>query len=347
MQPLISVIIPVYNVEKYLRECVDSAINQTYNNLEIILVNDGSTDNSGCICDEYALNDNRVLVIHKTNNGPSAARNTGIDIAKGEYLHFIDGDDWIENDTIEILYLNLITYDADISSCGYYKVFLDLKIRKLSNLSIDVVALDREEAIKAVLERKYAETYAGGKLFRRHLFSAIRFPVNTLSEDAYIIIDLLLEANKVVFTTVSKYSYRQRKSSLSHIEKRERGLCREIDLRKYYLMRIEEKHESLIAFAILLLYKFFMQFDFRLSEIPDDFLPFLRYSIKSNNYIIKKSEDKKALSAREKICFFLIKHNQCLFLVLWKASKDLQRLRKRLQQKRNTSTENSENLLFD
>ena len=113
--PKISVILPVYNVEKYLRQCLDSVINQTYKNLEIILVNDGSTDNSGKICEEYALNDERIKVIHKENGGISSARNAAIDIAKGQYITFIDSDDDVELDYIDYLYdilkkFNLISY---------------------------------------------------------------------------------------------------------------------------------------------------------------------------------------------------------------------------------------------
>ena len=112
---LISIIVPVYNVEKYIRRCINSILNQTYQYLEIILVDDGSTDNSGLICDKYAHMDNRITVIHKKNGGLSSARNTGIDIAKGAYIGFIDSDDWIAPETYEVLYRNLVHYDADVS----------------------------------------------------------------------------------------------------------------------------------------------------------------------------------------------------------------------------------------
>ena len=112
--PLVSVIIPVYNVEIYLRECVDSVINQTYKNLEIILVNDGSTDSSGRICDEYAGLDNRVKVIHRQNGGPSKTRNAGLKKATGKYIYFLDSDDYIENDTFAILVDTAETLNADL-----------------------------------------------------------------------------------------------------------------------------------------------------------------------------------------------------------------------------------------
>ena len=117
-QPLLSVIIPVYKVEKYLRRCLDSIVNQTYKNLEIILVDDGSPDNSGKICDEYAQNDKRIKVIHQKNKGQGAARNTGIIAANGELITFVDSDDWIENNTYEIMVSKLLQYELDIIKCA-------------------------------------------------------------------------------------------------------------------------------------------------------------------------------------------------------------------------------------
>ncbi len=114
MKPLISIIIPVYNVEQYLHRCVDSVLNQTYKNLEIILVNDGSPDNCPFICDEYAKKDKRIIVVHKENGGLSSARNAGLEIVQGEYISFIDSDDWIHENYIEILYKNLHEKKADI-----------------------------------------------------------------------------------------------------------------------------------------------------------------------------------------------------------------------------------------
>lgn len=119
---LISVIVPVYNVEKYLSKCIDSILAQTYKNLEIILVDDGSPDNCPKICDEYAKKDNRIKVIHKENGGLSAARNVALDIAKGEYIGFVDSDDFIAEDMYEVLYNLAEKYNAEISSVSFYKV---------------------------------------------------------------------------------------------------------------------------------------------------------------------------------------------------------------------------------
>lgn len=129
---LITIIIPVYNVEKYLRECIDSVIAQTYKNLEIILVDDGSIDKSGEICDEYSKKDSRIRVIHKKNGGLSDARNVALDIAKGEYIGFIDSDDYIEKDMFETLYKLAEKYHAEISSISFYKI-LENKVISVRN----------------------------------------------------------------------------------------------------------------------------------------------------------------------------------------------------------------------
>ena len=119
MYPLISVIIPIYNVETFLPSCIESVINQTYENLEIILIDDGSTDKSGKICDKYSENDSRITVIHKDNEGVAEARNTGIENMSGEYFCFVDGDDYVDNEYISEMYSLTKEYDADISMCSY------------------------------------------------------------------------------------------------------------------------------------------------------------------------------------------------------------------------------------
>lgn len=129
--PLISIIVPVYNAEKYLEQCVDSIINQTYTNLEIILVNDGSKDSSRKICDNYAKNDSRIIVIHKANEGVSATRNRGIDIANGSYIMFVDSDDWIDSDMCEILLASLSTYSVQSAMCSYVREYPEKSLPKI------------------------------------------------------------------------------------------------------------------------------------------------------------------------------------------------------------------------
>ena len=213
MKPIISVIIPVYKVEPYLRKCVDSVCNQTFRDLEIILVDDGSPDNCGKICDEYAAKDNRIVVIHKENGGISSARNAGIDIAQGEFLGFVDSDDWIEPDMYEFLYNNLIQEDADISVCGGYE-HRDDRITDLIDPSIRAVA-SGHDAVDLFLPMETAGNASWNKLFRRHMFSQIRFPEGKLWEDSFIMVRLIDSANKVVFDMQQKHNYLRRAGSIT------------------------------------------------------------------------------------------------------------------------------------
>jgi len=212
MLPLISVIVPVYNVEAYLRECVDSIIHQTYTNLEIILINDGSPDNCGAICNKYSVKDKRIKVIHKENGGLSDARNVGIDASTGEYLTFIDSDDWIESDMIESLYNNLKDSNADISCCGFYQAFVNMNIPMNNNKG--VLSFNREQAIEESLLSRDLNCFACGKLYKKSLFGAIRYPIGKLYEDVFVIIEILSIIEKIVIKTAPKYYYRQRKGSI-------------------------------------------------------------------------------------------------------------------------------------
>jgi len=211
--PKISIIIPVYNVELYLRQCIQSVIEQSYTNIEVILVNDGSPDNCGAICDEYANKDNRLTVIHKKNEGVSGARNIGLDIATGEFIYFIDSDDWLDPDTIEVSYKNLINNNADISCCTYYIAYVNSTITPYNNGT--TLLLSRQEAVKEALANQKIKTFLCGKLYKRHLFNNLRCPIDMIyCEDSFIIIKIFSQAEKIVLHTTPKYYYRQRKSSV-------------------------------------------------------------------------------------------------------------------------------------
>lgn len=165
--PLISIVIPVYKVEQYLRECVDSVIAQTYKNLDIILVDDGSPDKCPAMCDEYAAKDSRVRVIHKTNGGLSAARNSGIDIARGEYITFIDSDDYVSKTYTEQLYTTLKKSGAGISECLCSSVADDLD----EAVSPDFRIYSAHDAIREALDGKFIAIAAWGKLYPISIFT--------------------------------------------------------------------------------------------------------------------------------------------------------------------------------
>lgn len=209
---LISIIIPVYKVEKYLEKCIQSVINQTYENLQIILVDDGSPDNCGKICDEYAQKDHRIEVIHKSNGGLSDARNKGLEIAKGEYIGFIDSDDYIESDMYEVLYNLLKQYNADVSICNFYTVSQG-KIA-IKNAENGIKEYNRIEILKEVLLDNNIQSYAWNKLYKKELFDEIKYPVGKKYEDIGTTFYLLEKCNKVVVTEKPEYYYINRQDSI-------------------------------------------------------------------------------------------------------------------------------------
>ena len=213
MDEKISVIVPVYNVEQYLERCVDSIINQTYKNLEIILVNDGSTDNSGQICDELAKKDSRIRVIHKKNGGLSDARNVGINEAKSDLIGFIDSDDYIDEDMYEVLMNNLKDANADLSMCGHYDVYNNVPEEQVADKKI--WELSSKDAIKMVMGAKILSVTAVNKLYKKSLFSDLKFEIGKIAEDAFIMIKLLDKCNVVVATNEKKYYYVHRENSIT------------------------------------------------------------------------------------------------------------------------------------
>ncbi len=212
---LISVIMPIYKVELYLHECIDSIINQTYSNLEIILVDDGSPDNCGKICDEYAKQDDRIVVVHKSNGGLSDARNVGLNIAHGDYIVFIDSDDWMERSGIQILYELAQKYDADIVIGGVEKFEDSTKeiiwtTRK--DNSGQTVVLSKEEAIKDFLINGCA---SWARLYKAGIHKEVFFPTGEINEDEAIVLSLLDRCKTIVKTNIVVYQYRFRQESIT------------------------------------------------------------------------------------------------------------------------------------
>ena len=208
MNKLISIIIPVYNVEQYLNRCIDSVINQTYKNLEIILIDDGSTDNSGKICDEYALKDNRIKVIHKENGGVSSARNVGLDIAKGEYIGFVDSDDFIELDMYETLLNKMLETGSQLIVCNW---FYGINDNWIENQNFPV---QKKLTTNEALENFYWCMFSWNKLFNRKIIEKVRFPENCgYGEDIFICLETYIKSNNIVCLNKPKYYYRQNEKS--------------------------------------------------------------------------------------------------------------------------------------
>ncbi len=211
---LISVIVPIYNVEKYLTECIESIINQTYKNIEILLINDGSTDNSGRICDEYSKKDERIKVIYKENGGLSEARNYGIDIANGEYIAFVDSDDYISDMFIENLYKAIIENNTEVSQCNFTKVTDTNEEIEKRGYNDKIKIKSGYEMIKDLYTNHWENIVAWNKLYSKKLFENLRYPVGKIHEDEFTIYKILYVTKSVAIVEENLYKYRQNVNSI-------------------------------------------------------------------------------------------------------------------------------------
>ncbi len=226
MELLISIVVPVYNVEKYLSQCVESILNQTYKNLEIILVDDGSTDKSSIICDDFKLKDNRIKVIHKKNGGLSSARNMGIDVATGDYVMFIDSDDYyLSNYAISKIVENLCESNADILTFGLKKYFEDIDLLEDSKYIFDRNLInfnDKKQTFNYLVRNNLFIASACNKALKNQFIkdNDLRFKEGFLSEDIEWSARLIIYSNVIDVLNESFYIYRQRKSSISKSTKK-------------------------------------------------------------------------------------------------------------------------------
>jgi len=212
MSDTISVIVPVYKVEPYLRKCLDSILSQTYTNLEIILVDDGSPDGCPAICDEYAENDPRIQVIHKENGGLSDARNAALEVATGEYIAFVDSDDWVLPDMLWMLYNGLSRAKADIAVCNYVQVYPNGE-EYVCGVEEELV-LDRDEALELLLHDRQLQNYVWNKLYAARLWKDIRFPVGQAFEDINTTWKLFDRADRAILLQDAGYCYLMRESGI-------------------------------------------------------------------------------------------------------------------------------------
>ena len=213
MNEKISVVIPIYKVEKYLKKCINSITNQTYKNLEIILVDDGSPDKCPQICDEYSQKDSRIKVIHKKNGGLSDARNVGLKEATGKWIAFIDSDDFVSDDYIEYLYKLLKENKSDISIVLPYE-FSNYEKIKIKNEREIINVYDSRQGLITMLYQKKFDTSAWGKLYKKELFNDILFPCGKLYEDISTIYKVILKSDKIVYSNQKKYYYLKRNDSI-------------------------------------------------------------------------------------------------------------------------------------
>lgn len=211
---LISVIVPIYNIKGYIEKCIMSIVGQTYTNLEIILVDDGSTDGSGEICDQFALQDDRITVFHKTNGGLSDARNYALDRVNGDLLSFVDGDDWIHPQMYELMMDIIKRENADIVTCGFEQQDIEFAKHHYRPDDMDIKILTRDEALCDIDKPL---VIACNKLYNREIFSDIRYPKGKLHEDEYVIHRLFYKCTRIAVIDRPLYFYTIRGDSITSV----------------------------------------------------------------------------------------------------------------------------------
>jgi glycosyltransferase involved in cell wall biosynthesis len=252
---LVSVVIPVYDVENYLKFTLNDVISQTYKNIEIIVIDDGSTDNSGLICDEFEGRDKRISVFHTQNKGLSAARNKGIEVARGQFIYFLDSDDRIHRRTIEILLEIAKSCSADIVQAGTFAFVDDSALPIDADKNLQFIELEKKGMCEAMLNGKIAgATIIQNKLYRRNLFNEInmRFPVGRIHEDVALGYKLYWKANKIIVLDNPLFYYRsKRKGSITHSPFSLARLDALIACEERYIFFENEGEKKLFALALM------------------------------------------------------------------------------------------------
>lgn len=322
-KPLISIIVPVYKVEQYIRKCVDSIRNQTYTNLEIILVDDGSPDGSGKICDEYAEKDARVKVVHKKNGGLSSARNAGLEISKGEYIGFVDSDDYIKSTMYEQLFHLLKSEKTKLAVCAMIYVFENGKQYCKPRLGKNCT-YDFQHAIIEMNMHRYFDMGACSKLYHRSLFENLRFPVGKQSEDFYIMYILFDRAKRISYLDIPCYYYFQRENSIT----RNSAINHDHEYAAREQMRyLDEKYPELkvvghisYASAALTVYDLYLK---NQVPCPKEQLKHFGDIVENNKVYLKRAD---YLSNSKKFQFLLFNKSPALYRIIFKIYRKLKRV---------------------
>lgn len=306
---MVSVIIPVFNVEKYLGRCLDSVINQTYRNIEIILVNDGSTDKSLDICRQYGTSDSRIKIFEETNQGLSVARNTGIENATGEYLVFVDSDDYIDKNMIKKLYESLVKYNADVAVCDFIDFSKDEEVKVKRN-SGKIEEIYEEDFLKYLYRYYKTMVVSWNKLYKRKIFTNLRFPEGKLHEDEFILYKWMFQCKKIIYIREKLYFYYQRKEgimacySLQNVLDTLEALNKRLVFCKsrkkmFYFTQIRILHATAEAY-------------FKLAEVKNEKILEFIYQEFQNIYNVKNLHRK--FSIKEKIGFYLLHKNPRIYI---------------------------------
>lgn len=212
---MISIVVPVYNVENFLDKCVQSILNQSFNSFELILVNDGSTDNSLEICEKYKKLDDRIIVFSQENKGLSEARNSGIKLANKPYITFIDSDDWVEKNMLEILYKTIVEHKADVVNSKFFIDYPSKKDKQKTN-QFKANVYDKKQALYELFRGKNIANYACGKLYKTEIIKKIKFPAGVYFEDVYVMFKVFDKSKIIVDISAKLYHYVQHENSISH-----------------------------------------------------------------------------------------------------------------------------------
>lgn len=308
----ISVIVPVYNVEDYLERMLNSLIEQSYKNLEIILIDDGSTDNSGKICDLYEKRDKRIKVIHKKNEGVAVVRNLGIKLATGKYIGFVDSDDVIYKDMYQILVNNLERYNADVSVCGFNS-FTNIPVFKLDG---NKMLFTKDDAIKDIISDGVVGNFLWNKLFKKDLFKEIEFPVGKIYEDVYVMPRLLEKCNLICVDDSKLYGYYMRNNSYVNTYSVSKNInyLEVCDNVYNYLLKYENLNKELLLYKNFYIYSAYLQAakskckDIFNNEDMNNYYKIYRkiYKINFNNYSIKRILLSLILFINKKMFYFVV-----------------------------------------
>ena len=252
-QPLLSVIVPCYNVEKYVDKCISSIVDQTYSNLEIILIDDGSTDNTGELCDAWQERDSRIRVIHKQNEGLAYARKTGVENATAEYVTFVDADDWIDLEMYSNMITLLLNTNSDIAQCGVCMVYEDGRVKHMNSEKKTGVyeILGRVESVLLLLENRRWRSWMWNKVFKKHLFDNVVFPKEREYSEDFVSLYAFHNANQSVYTHDEYCYYLQRYGSISYADSIKKCLKNHTDLydawyeRYIFVQKYPEYHSAI------------------------------------------------------------------------------------------------------
>lgn len=313
----ISIIIPVYNVEKYLDRCIKSVINQTYKNLEIILIDDGSSDKSGDICDKYSKIDSRIISIHQENMGLSGARNTGLDVATGAFVGFVDSDDWIAPNMYELLINTAEQYNTDIVSSKYVLVTNENEyINNKNSLSIEVY--NDDDKLKYYLRNSLSATSLEipvcTKLYNRNLFKEIRFPIGKIYEDIYTNYLLFSKAKQIAVINEVCYFYFQNKNSITKSQFQKKNLDLITACNQIIDAVVLESDSELLSLAITFKCKNYLSLLIKLVNVKEesDLKKKLSKYIKEN----KEHWEDSLVSKKYKIMLYLASYSLILFKIV-------------------------------